>query len=298
MPEASSAAVEQCLRAPGQKLTSGEPTRVTVHISSSTGWAPSQLWELWECRELLYFLAWRDVRVRYQQTILGPAWALLKPLLLVFVFSVVFGWLVQVPSEGTPYPLFSLCGVVPWQLFAQTLTAASQSLVANQNLLTKVYFPRLVIPLSTMIGGLADVVVAMGALLGLMVYFHIIPTPYAWTIPFFIVLACATSLGVGLWLSALNVRYRDVGHALPFLIQLWFFATPIAYPSSLVPEAWRNWYAMNPMVSVVEGFRWCLLGTDGLSMTMLLISVVISVSVLGSGLLYFKRVEEHFTDVV
>jgi lipopolysaccharide transport system permease protein len=297
MPEAQSA-VDQRQRAPARTLTSREPIRLTVHIDSSTGWAPVHLRELWEYRELLSFLAWRDVRVRYEQTALGPVWALLKPLSLVFVFSVVFGWLVQMPSDGLPYPLFSLCAVLPWQLFSQTLTAASHSLVINQNLLTKVYLPRLVIPLSTMMSGLADFVVAMGALLGLMAYFQVVPTRSALIIPFFMILACATSLGVGLWCSALNVRYRDVGHALPFLTQLWFFATPIAYPSSLVPEALRNWYGLNPMVSVVEGFRWSLLGTNSLSMTMLLTSVLISMVVLCTGLVYFKRVEQTFADVV
>ncbi|MDH4185903.1 MAG: ABC transporter permease [Nitrospira sp.] len=269
-----------------------------VHIRPAGGWAPLNAKELWEYRDLLFFFAWRDLKVRYKQTALGVTWAFLKPLSLVAVFSVVFGWLAKIPSDGIPYPLFSLCAVLPWQLFSHILSGASQSMVADQNLLTKVYFPRLISPMSVSLSSLADFIVAAGALIALLVYFHVLPTPYVWTIPLFVALAVMTALGTGLWCSALNVRYRDVGHALPFLTQMWFFATPIAYPSSLVPEPWRIWYGLNPMASVVEGFRWAVLGTDGLPAEMLLVSLSMSAVLCVSGLYYFRRMEETFADVV
>lgn len=276
----------------------GMSETAAVHIRPASGWAPLNVSELWESRELLLFFAWRDLKVRYKQTALGVSWALIKPLSLVGVFSVVFGSLAKIPSDGFPYPLFSLCALLPWQLFSHTLAGASQSLVGSQNLLTKVYFPRLIIPLSTMMSGVVDFIVAAGALLALMGYFHILPTPYVWTLPLFVALAGMISLGVGLWLSALNVRYRDVGHALPFLTQIWFFATPVAYPISLVPESWRIWYGLNPMASVVGGFRWAILGTEGIPVETLLLSLSVSAAVCISGLYYFRRMEETFADVV
>ncbi|CUS36428.1 ABC-2 type transporter [Candidatus Nitrospira nitrosa] len=274
------------------------PLQNTVHIRPSSTWTSLELNELLAYRELLYFLTWRDIKVRYKQTALGLTWAVLKPLSLMLIFTVVFGWLAQVPSDGLPYPVFSLCAILPWQLFAQTLSSTSQSLVSNQNLLTKVYFPRLVIPLAALGVGLMDFMIAAAILACVMAYFQMVPTLLALLLPSFVLLAVMMSLGVGFWFSALNIQYRDVGHALPFLTQLWFFATPIAYPSSLVPESWRTWYGLNPMATVVEGFRWSLLGTGGLSTDMWLTSVAVTVAVFVSGLYYFRRVEEIFADVV
>lgn len=274
------------------------PLQNTVHIRPSSTWTSLELNELLAYRELLYFLTWRDIKVRYKQTALGLTWAVLKPLSLMLIFTVVFGWLAQVPSDGLPYPVFSLCAILPWQLFSQTLSSTSQSLVSNQNLLTKVYFPRLVIPLAALGVGLMDFMIAAAILACVMAYFQMVPTLLALLLPSFVLLAVMMSLGVGFWFSALNIQYRDVGHALPFLTQLWFFATPIAYPSSLVPESWRTWYGLNPMATVVEGFRWSLLGTGGLSTDMWLTSVAVTVAVFVSGLYYFRRVEEIFADVV
>ncbi len=274
------------------------PLQNTVHIRPSSTWTSLELNELLAYRELLYFLTWRDIKVRYKQTALGLTWAVLKPLSLMLIFTVVFGWLAQVPSDGLPYPVFSLCAILPWQLFAQTLSSTSQSLISNQNLLTKVYFPRLVIPLAALGVGLMDFMIAAAILACVMAYFQMVPTLLALFLPSFVLLAVMMSLGVGFWFSALNIQYRDVGHALPFLTQLWFFATPIAYPSSLVPESWRTWYGLNPMATVVEGFRWSLLGTGGLSTDMWLTSVAVTVAVFVSGLYYFRRVEETFADVV
>ena len=274
------------------------PLQNTVHIRPSSTWTSLELNELLAYRELLYFLTWRDIKVRYKQTALGLTWAVLKPLSLMLIFTVVFGWLAQVPSDGLPYPIFSLCAILPWQLFAQMLSSTSQSLVSNQNLLTKVYFPRLVIPLAALGVGLMDFMIAAAILACVMAYFQMVPTLLALLLPSFVLLAVMMSLGVGFWFSALNIQYRDVGHALPFLTQLWFFATPIAYPSSLVPESWRTWYGLNPMATVVEGFRWSLLGTGGLSTDMWLTSVAVTVAVFVSGLYYFRRVEETFADVV
>lgn len=279
-------------------VTWERPLQNTVHIRPSSTWTSLELNELWAYRELLYFLTWRDIKVRYKQTALGLTWAVLKPLSLMLIFTVVFGWLAQVPSDGLPYPVFSLCAILPWQLFAQMLSSTSQSLVSNQNLLTKVYFPRLVIPLAALGVGLMDFMIAAAILACVMAYFQMVPTLLTLLLPSFVLLAIMMSLGVGFWFSALNIQYRDVGHALPFLTQLWFFATPIAYPSSLVPESWRTWYGLNPMATVVEGFRWSLLGTGGLSTDMWLTSVAVTVAVFVSGLYYFRRVEETFADVV
>lgn len=279
-------------------MTQEEIALNTVHIRPSSRWTPLEIEELLAYRELLYFLAWRDIKVRYKQTALGLTWVLIKPLSLMLIFSVVFGWLAKVPSDGLPYPVFSLCAILPWQLFAQVLSNTSQSLISNQHLLTKVYFPRLVIPVAALGGGLMDFMVAATILVITMAYFHIVPALLALLLPFFVLLAIMTSLGVGFWLSALNVRYRDVGHALPFVTQIWFFATPIAYPTSLVPDLWRAWYGLNPMATVVEGFRWSILGTGGPTEGMLLTSVVVTVVVFVSGLFYFRRMEETFADIV
>lgn len=270
----------------------------TILIKPSSGWVPLNLKDLWEYRELLYFLVWRDIKVRYKQTLLGVAWAVIQPVFTMIVFSIFFGWLAKIPSDGVPYPIFAYCALLPWQLFAHSLAESSNSLVANQNLITKVYFPRLVIPLSSTLAGLVDFVIAAVVLLGMMAYYGIAPTSAAWTLPLFVLLAIATALGVGLWLSALNVQYRDVRYTLPFLTQLWLFATPIAYPSSLVPESWRMLYGLNPMAGVVEGFRWALLGTGTGPSPMLAVSVVATCGLVLSGLSYFRRMERTFADTV
>jgi lipopolysaccharide transport system permease protein len=270
----------------------------TVLIRPPQGWVPLNLQDLWEYRELLYFLIWRDIKVSYAQTVLGVAWAVLKPVVTMVVFAIIFGWLVRVPSEGVPYPIFVFAALLPWQLFARSLAGSSTSLVANENLITKVYFPRLVVPISATVAGILDFAIASVVLLGMMWFYHIVPTAAAWTLPLFVMLAIATALGVGLWLSALNVLYRDVGHASPFLIQIWLFATPIIYPSSLVPESLRVAYWLNPMVGVVEGFRWALLGTGSTPGPMLALSVLVTMAVLLSGLYFFRRLEQTFADTV
>jgi lipopolysaccharide transport system permease protein len=241
---------------------------------------------------------WRDLKVRYKQTILGVAWAVLQPLLTMLVFALFFGRLAKVPSDGVPYSLFAYTALVPWTFFATGLATASNSLVGSANLITKVYFPRLTIPLATVVAGLVDFALAFPLLFGLMAYHGVWPTANVIWLPAFIALAFATALGVGLWLSALNVQFRDVRHAVPFLTQLWMFATPIAYPSSLLPEKWRALYALNPMVGVVEGFRWALLGTDTRPGVMVGVSAVAAVVLLVGGAFFFRRMERTFADVV
>ncbi len=270
---------------------------VTI-IQPSNGWIPFQLGELWAYRELLYFFIWRDIKVRYKQTVLGAAWAIIQPFFTMVVFSIFFGQLARISSENVPYPIFAYSALVPWMYFANALTQASNSLVANERMITKVYFPRLLVPLAAVLAGLMDFVIAFSVLLGMMLYYGIIPTIAIWTVPFFILLATTTALGVGLWLSALNVRYRDVRYAIGFLIQFWLFATPVAYPSSLVPEPWRVLYGLNPMVGVVEGFRWSLLGQAQPPGLMFVVSLLTVIALLVSGLYYFRRMEHTFADVV
>jgi lipopolysaccharide transport system permease protein len=278
-------------------LASAKEPSVLV-IQPSTGWTALGLAELWQYRELIFFLSWRDIKVRYKQTTLGIAWAVIQPVFTMIVFSIFFGRLAGIPSDGLPYPVFAFCALLPWQLFAHSLTESSNSLVANQNLITKIYFPRLAIPLSSVIAGLVDFVIAFGVLIGMMGYYHITPTQAIWTLPLFVLMAIALALGVGLWLSALNVLYRDVRYIIPFLAQAWLFATPIAYPSSLVPEQWRTMYGINPMAGVVEGFRWALLGTGNAPGAMLAVSAVVTLLVLIFGLYYFRRMERTFADMV
>lgn len=270
----------------------------TLRISPPSRWTSLEFRELWEYRELLYFLIWRDVKVRYKQTALGAAWAVIQPFFMMVVFSLFFGRLAKVPSDGIPYPVFTFCALLPWQLFANALTESSNSLVGNQNLITKVYFPRLVVPISAVLGGLVDFVIAFVILLGMMLYYGIVPGWAIVTLPGFILLAVLTALGVGLWLSALNVQYRDVRYTIGFLVQLWLFLTPVAYPSSIVPEKWRPLYGLNPMAGVVEGFRWALLGKSQPPGAMLWVSVAVVIVILFGGLYYFRRMEQQFADIV
>lgn len=267
-------------------------------IRPSRGWPRIGLRELWEYRELLYFLVWRDVKVRYKQTVLGAAWAILQPVATMVVFSLFFGRLAGVPSDGVPYPVFSLAALVPWTFFAQGLAQSANSLVGSQNLITKVYFPRLAIPAATVLSGVVDFALAFPVLLGVMAWHGIVPgVRILWLVPL-LLLAFVTALGAGLWLSALNVRYRDVRYVLPFLIQLWLFATPVAYPASLLQEPWRTVYGINPMAGVVEGFRWALLGTGPSPGPLLAASTAAALLLLASGILYFRRMERTFADVV
>ena len=269
-----------------------------VFIKPETGLASLSLKELWEYRELLYFLTWRDIKVRYKQTVLGAAWAIIQPFFMMVVFSLFFGRLAHVPSDGISYPVFAYCALLPWQLFAHSLIESSNSLVANERLITKVYFPRLVVPISAVLGGLIDFAIAFVILLLMMAYYGIAPTWAVVTLPAFILFAIATALGVGLWLSALNVKYRDVRYTITFLVQFWLFATPVAYASSIVPERWRPLYGLNPMSGVVEGFRWALLGKSPAPGVLLGVSITVVILILVGGLVYFRRMEAEFADVV
>ena len=269
-----------------------------VVIEPPRGWRSLGLRELWEYRELLYFLTWRDIKVRYKQTALGAAWAIIQPLSTMVVFSLFFGRLAKVPSEGIPYPLFSFAALVPWTFFANGLTNAANSVVASQNLVSKIYFPRIAIPIATVLAGALDFALAFVLLLGLMLYYHVGLAPRVlWVVPLSL-LALVTSLGVGFWLAALNVQYRDVRYTVPFLSQLWLFATPIAYPSSLLSEPWRTVYGLNPMVGVVEGFRWALLGTSTAPGSIIWASSTAAVLLAIGGALYFRRMEQTFADIV
>jgi lipopolysaccharide transport system permease protein len=269
-----------------------------VRIRPSQGWQHLNLKELWQHRELLYFLSWRDVKVRYKQTLLGAAWAIIQPFMTMVVFSFFFGKLAKMPSDGIPYPLFAYTALVPWMFFSNGLTQSSNSLVQNANMLKKIYFPRLIIPIATIGSGALDFLVAFAVLLLMMVYYGTVPTANIVWMPFLFLLEIVTALGVGLWLSAMNVQFRDVRYLIPFLTQFWMFATPIAYPSSLLTEPWRTFYGLNPMVGVVEGFRWALLGTQTAPGPILIVSVLTALIVLVTGLLYFRRMEKTFSDIV
>ena len=274
------------------------PESTTFRIEHSRGWVSLQLREIWAYRELLYFLIWRDIKVRYKQTILGGAWAIIQPFFTMVVFSLFFGKLAKVPSDGIPYPLFSFAALVPWSFFANGLNQASNSLVGNSNLITKVYFPRMCMPIASVIGGIIDFTLAFSVLIGMVFYYGIIPSVHIIWIPFFLMLAFSTSLGASLWLSALYVKFHDVRHIIPFLTQIWLFATPIAYPSSLLKEPWFTIYGINPMTGVVEGFRWALLGTDTAPGPIIIVSSLVALGLLLSGAFYFRRMEKTFADVV
>jgi homopolymeric O-antigen transport system permease protein len=283
--------------ADGRLVTVPSPEREVYIIDASTAGTGLGLAELWGARELLYFLTWRDIRVRYKQTALGASWAILQPLLAMVVFTVFFGKLAKVPSDGLPYPIFSFTALLPWTYFAQSLAQSSNSLVGSSHLLKKIYFPRLAIPVSTILAGLVDFAAAFIVLVVMMVYYRVHVSATLMFLPLFLALATMTALGVGLWLSALNVKYRDVRHIVPFLTQIWLFATPVAYPSSMLHDPWRSLFGLNPMAGVVEGFRWSLLGTPPPS-AMIWISVAVSVMMFFTGLKYFRKVERSFADVV
>jgi lipopolysaccharide transport system permease protein len=282
-------------------------TPAALVIQPSKGWVSLRLEELWKYRELLYFLTWRDIKVRYKQTIIGASWAILQPFLTMIVFSIFFGGLAHVPSDNIPYPIFSYTALVPWTLFAYGLQQSSNSLVGSSALITKIYFPRLIIPVSSVLSGVLDFVLAFAMLIVLMVFYSVVPTasyhmaltPNILWLPLFVLLSLVTSLGVGLWLSALNVQFRDIRYVVPFLTQFWMFATPIAYPSSLIKnDVLRTLYGLNPMTGVVEGFRWALLGADTAPGPIILVSSIVAVALLISGAFYFRRMEKTFADVV
>jgi lipopolysaccharide transport system permease protein len=269
-----------------------------IRIEPSRGWVSLKLDELWEYRELLYFLVWRDIKVRYKQTALGAAWAIIQPFFTMVVFSLFFGRLAKIPSDGVPYPIFAYAALVPWAFFAHGLSHAANELIQSANLLKKVYFPRLAMPIAVVLAGVVDFALAFVVLLGMMLHYGIVPTVNVLWLPLFSLLALVTSMGAGMWLSAVNVQFRDVRYAVPFLIQLWLFATPIAYPSSLLPEPWRALYGINPMVGVVEGFRWALLGTVPAPGPIIAVSALIGLALLVGGAFYFRRMEKTFADVV
>jgi lipopolysaccharide transport system permease protein len=269
-----------------------------LRIEPSNGFVPIKIKELWEYRELFFFLIWRDIKVRYKQTALGAAWAIIQPVMTMIVFSIFFGKLGKIPSDGVPYPIFSFAALVPWVLFSNGLTQATGSLVGSSNLIKKVYFPRLIIPVASVLAGVVDFFLAFGVLLLLMLYFGIFPTINILWLPVFLFMTVSASLAVSLWLSALNVEYRDIKYIIPFLTQIWLFATPIAYSSSLLSEPWRTIYALNPMVGVVEGFRWALLGTNTQPGFMAFVSMITSLIFLITGAYYFRRMEKTFADRV
>ena len=271
-------------------------------IAPARGWVPIRLRELWEYRELLYFLIWREVKIRYKQAALGIGWAVLQPVLTMVIFSIVFGRFAGLPSDGLPYPVFAFCALLPWQLFTFALTESSNSVVANQRLITKVYFPRVIMPIAAVGVGLLDFAISFIVLLCLIgfygAYYGLTLGWYVWTVPFWALLAVMTALGVGFWLSALNVKYRDIRYTVPFLAQLWFFATPVVYPTSIVPPEWRPLFALNPMVGVVDGFRWALLGKTTAPDATVVISIGAVCAILLAGLFYFRRMERTFADVI
>ncbi len=284
-----------------QRVLQGEagvPDMPVIRIKPSKGWVSLRLSELWQYRELLYFLTWRDIKVRYKQTVLGAAWAIIQPFFTMVVFSLFFGQLARIPSDGIPYPIFSYTALVPWTFFANGLNQSSNSLVGSAQLITKVYFPRLAVPIATVLSGVVDFVLAFVVLIAMMLFFGVVPTFQTLWLPLFLLLALVTALGVGLWLSAMNVQFRDVRYMVPFLTQFWLFATPIAYPSSLLSEPWRTLYGLNPMVGVVEGFRWALLGTNTAPGPLIAVSALAALTILVSGAFYFRRMEKTFADVV
>lgn len=280
-------------------IRNSQPSSLTTfRIAPSKGWVSLKLHELWEYRELLYFLIWRDIKVRYKQTALGASWAIIQPVFTMLVFSLFFGHLGKIPSDGIPYPIFSFAALVPWTFFANGLGQSSNSLVGNANLITKIYFPRLIVPLASVFSGIVDFLLAFVVLLGIVLYYGLVPTLNVFWLPLFVLLALVTSLGVGLWLSALNVEYRDVRYVVPFITQFWLFATPIAYPSSLLSQPWRTIYGLNPMVGVVEGFRWALLGTNTAPGPIIAVSSAAALVILVTGAFYFRRMEKTFADIV
>jgi lipopolysaccharide transport system permease protein len=282
-------------------LRINQPRRPTIPVTiiePASGWIPFKLGEFWAYRELLYFLVWANLKVQYKQTVLGAAWAIIQPLFTMIVFSIFFGRLAGVPSGDLPYPVFVYAALVPWTYFANVVSISSNVLVQHQGVITKVYFPRAIMPFASVVGGLLDFTIALSVLGVLMLIYGVTPSVAILAVPLLVAMALLTAAGVALWLSALNVRYRDVRFIIPFLIQVWLFATPVAYPSSLVPERWRALYGLNPMTGVVDSFRWALLDQPAPSFGLFGVSILVVLLVLGSGMVYFSRAEKTFADVV
>src|SRR5215813_7615251 len=273
-------------------------TEPTVVIEPSKRLLHLDLKAIWEYKELLYFLVWRDLKVRYKQTVIGAGWAILQPLMTMAIFTVVFGTFAKIPSDGIPYPIFAYSALLPWNLFANSLTRGGTSIVGNAHIISKIYFPRLLLPLSGILSPIVDFAIAFVILIGMMIWYGTLPTWGILALPLFMLLAILTALAVGLWLSALNVRYRDVGHTIPFLVQLWMFASPVAYPVSLIPEKWRLLYSLNPMAGVIEGFRWALLGNESPDFGVIAVSAVMVFALLIPGIVYFRYTERTFADVI
>jgi lipopolysaccharide transport system permease protein len=273
-------------------------TQPTVIIKPRRGLLNLDLQAVWQYRELLYFLTWRDVKVRYKQTVLGVAWALIQPLMIMVIFTVIFGKFAKISSDGFPYPVFAYTALLPWHFFSQAISRSGTSLVQSANLISKIYFPRLIIPVAAALGPLIDFLVAFCILLGLMVWYGITPTWWALALPLFMLLALLTALAVCLFLSALCVKYRDVVHTIPFLVQFWMYASPVAYPVSLLPERWQLLYSLNPMVGVIEGFRWALLGKTGPDFAVIAVSTIVVLVLLFGGIIYFRQMERTFADVI
>ncbi|MBK9206961.1 MAG: ABC transporter permease [Anaerolineales bacterium] len=279
------------------KVPAHEPT--TIYIKPSSGLAALNLRDLWIYRELIFFMVWRDVKVKYKQTLLGMAWAVIQPVMTMLIFSFLFGGVAKLPTDGIPYPVFAFTALLPWGLFVTALNQGSRSLVAHNNMVTKIYFPRLILPMSSVFAGLVDFAIAFVILIILMFYYKVTPAwNVLWTLPLFLLLAIITALGVALWLSAINVQYRDVNQALPFLTQFWLFATPVAYSSSVISAKWQILYFLNPMAGVVNGFRWALLGSGNGPDVTLFVSATISILILVSGLFYFRSMEKTFADTI
>ena len=276
----------------------------TVVVRPTKGWMALNLRDLWLYRELIYFMTWRDLKVRYKQTLIGVSWAVLNPFLNMVVFSIFFGGLAKMPSDGVPYPIFSFVGLLPWGLFANALLNASRSLYANQNMVSKVYFPRLVLPLSSVLGGIVDFAIAALVLVGIILYYDLTGITrllFTWqmlTLPLYLLLALGTALGVSLWFSALYVQYHDVGYILPFLAGFWQIISPVVYSTTLIPAKWQVLYALNPMAGVVNGFRWAILGTPTGPSSDLILSTAVAIVLLLSGLIYFRRMEKTFADTI
>jgi lipopolysaccharide transport system permease protein len=289
--------------------TAGAPLSEDAHTTRPPDHAPLIVVEpartlrldigsLWDYRELLWFLVWRDLKVRYKQTVIGAAWAICQPVLSMLIFTVIFGTFVRIPSGGVPYPLLAYVALVPWTYFAQALARTSGSLVGDADLVTKVYFPRLIVPLRAVVAPLVDLGLTFLVLLALMAWFRVAPGANVIALPIFIVMAVATALGVGLWLSVLNVKYRDVAHTVPFLVQMWMYASPVVYPLAIVPERWHGIYGINPLVTVIEGFRWSLLGTPAPGTAVVATGTTTMILLLAGGLFYFKRQERTLADII
>jgi lipopolysaccharide transport system permease protein len=291
-----SMSIAQLERASGKTLSQERIQSPTIVIQPTQGWSSLGLRDVWEYRELLFFFLWRDIKGKYRQMALGPLWIIIKPALAMIVFSLVFGELARLPSDDLPYPIFSYAALLPWSFFSSAVSQATYSLVSNMHVISKVYFPRIIVPISGVISGLVDFGISFLVLVGMMLFYGIAPTLAALTLPFFLLLAVTTALAVGLWVASLAVKFHDVRFAVNFALQAWMYASPVVYPTNLVPERWRFFYRLNPMVNVVDGFRWALLGQGQIDSAALAISSLVVAFALISGAYYFRRTERTVVD--